>query len=153
MPGALTVAVAIVYTASVALHVDRDSPGARVFWASTTDRAVFPTGDEPCFDCLWLATDEKDVIVGQGKVGGDGAAHLIPPQKFGVGFYRVVFSRAGANVSTTTAAVLRDPEDSECPCACVQPGVVRVVQCPTCMRLMSLVSHSTSSRNHAPSCF
>ena len=136
-------ALTIVHSASAALHLGRDSPAARVFWASTTDRPVFATGNQPCSQCGWIATDEKDVLVGEGKVGGDGAAHLIPPQTFGVGFYRVVFSRAGVNVSTTTAAVLRDPEDCECPghcgaCASLPlSGAVVRVQTNACMNSSS----------------
>ena len=92
----------------LAIKMDDEEAGslsrAHVFWASDATRSILSSCALPCG---WLASDERGNFVAEGKLGSDLTVHL-PPPVFGVGFYRIQFSRP--EVNGTTAAILQSPE-------------------------------------------
>jgi beta-glucanase (GH16 family) len=92
----------------LAIKMDDEEAGslsrAHVFWASDATRSILSSCALPCG---WLAIDERGNFVAEGKLGSDLTVRLLPSM-FGVGFYRIQFSRP--EVNGTTAAILRSPE-------------------------------------------
>eukprot|EP01048_Picozoa_sp_COSAG05_P023541 COSAG05_NODE_5144_length_1253_cov_7.291420_1_plen_352_part_01 len=81
----------------------QDLAAAHVFWSSAPSRVISSYCAPPCG---FMAVDETGALVAEGMVSPDGSVELAQAD-FGVGFYRLEFSRPGVN--GTTAAILRPP--------------------------------------------